>query len=491
MMMRRWGVLGTAVCLLVMIGVAQAQTPVQIGLNNVAQLSPRAILYGSGLIEVQWSPGGQRLLVSGQGGASLYETGDLAAIPLSVGFSAGESRPPEVWDAAFGPDGRTAVFAVSDGMLSYFVVQEAGLSPRMMQSVRAFDLAYSPDGSLVAYLDLTSNAVVLWDVLQDRLLPLSGAQGPFTGVAFSPAGDVVYAAAIQGFVQRWDVRTLTRLDDLPRRGEFASGGGGSLPQDGMAVSLDGRWAAAVGSGDPFRIRVWNVAINPAGSLPLELTQAEPTLTGKWISALAFSPDSRLLAAAAGDGEAGGVWVWDVFTGTQVVFLPHSGVRSVAFSPDGTQMASAGDGNVRLWGLPDSPLTEQGSAPQTIVAYCDQIDDGAGLVMGTDTPVSAVWSWYAAAREQVLAHIDSVRYSVRLNERPLTDGWLFLSDIVPDAANDNDPTVYYFAPAGRLAAAAYTLTYEVTWERPIFDGYEDFGPETANPTATGTCTFSVR
>ena len=64
--------------------------------------------------------------------------------------------------------------------------------------------------------------------------------------------------------------------------------------------------------------------------------------------LAFSPDGRRLAAAAGNNI---VKVWDVTTGDEALVLHghKDTVASVAFSPDGWRLASGGgDGTVKLW-----------------------------------------------------------------------------------------------------------------------------------------------
>jgi WD40 repeat protein len=155
-----------------------------------------------------------------------------------------------------------------------------------------------------------------------------------------------------------------------------------------------------------------------------------------VTALAFSPDSRLLATGSGDSPechyreavrhpceligGGGdntARLWDTSTGRQVgpPLAGHTGpIKSVAFSPDGRFLATASaDGSVRMWDVVGrrplgEPLT--GHAGQVnSVAFSP---DGSMLVTGGADATVRLWQVGLPA-DPLLPHVCATIGQARL------------------------------------------------------------------------------
>ncbi len=124
--------------------------------------------------------------------------------------------------------------------------------------------------------------------------------------------------------------------------------------------------------------------------------------------MAYSPDGRFLATAGGeevvkeDGKPGELRLWEAATGREVRrFTRHEGpITSVAFSPDGKVLASAGfDKAARLWDV------ETGKELATLIGHRDRVQAVAfspdGRLLATGSLDRTVKLWDVATRKDAV------------------------------------------------------------------------------------------
>lgn len=273
------------------------------------------------------------------------------------------------------------------------------------------DVAYSPDGALLASAssDITTR---LWDTTTgDALETLEGQLIAVRSVAISPDGDTVLTTGFNGAAYLWDLATQTRGESIVAEVPFNDG---DFAPDGTSAAL------AMGDG---AVRIYDLAeqdVIATLTLPDDMTVL-------LIEALAYSPDGTQIAAGTGF-PADALVVWDVAeAAVQFAIQADAGtVHSVAFAPQGGQVASGhGDGTVRLWSA------SAGEAQMVIEAHAGEVFDVA----------------YHPAGEQLA----SVGFDGVLRVWNLSDGTL-AAEIAPADAPRSLMTVSY-SPAGDQIAYA--------------------------------------
>lgn len=130
----------------------------------------------------------------------------------------------------------------------------------------------------------------------------------------------------------------------------------------------------------------------------------------WVSSVAWSPDGQQLASGDYDGT---VRVWDVVTGTTLIVLEHPDlVKSVVWSPDGGRLASAGrNGMVQVWDTATWTVLAVLEGHTREVNGIAWSPDGARLASGSDDRTVRVWDATTGTMLAVLEGHTSGAFSV--------------------------------------------------------------------------------
>lgn len=213
----------------------------------------------------------------------------------------------------------------------------------------------------------------------------------------------------------------------------------------------------------------NLREGPGETYPIVMSVAPGTELG----VLGMQTDARgrewyKVALTDEDGEVRYLWVF-----ASLVNTDFDAVTSPVATPSTPQARRA------------TPTPEPNRV--NILAYCRQKD----LVPPrptTNDNVYIEWSWFVARPEYMDDHLAHANYEVRLDGKLLSNWAQYATD---SRLESGVWIVYWYYPVGRLSAGEHKVDFRLTWDAPITDGYEQFGPGTRNETDTGDCTFTVR
>jgi WD40 repeat protein len=268
---------------------------------------------------------------------------------------------------AASPDGKLIVAGNGQRNVSQLIDATTGKEiGRIPSTPSLINLAFSPDGNLLAGARYFGGSITVWDMANRRYHPTAAEPVYFTTTTFSPDGRCLILPGRGRPLVDWRTgRVVRRLADVDTDGWtfstlspdaklFSRPDGDGVIQlldaesgeevrslightqfaAGQTFSRDGRRLAS--SGQDNVIRVWDVA---SGRKLTDYAPPELYRSGS----LSLSDDGRVLAAGMSGSEGNFVYVWNVDGAAQLARIntPDNSSRQALLSPDGRWLVTGG------------------------------------------------------------------------------------------------------------------------------------------------------
>jgi WD40 repeat protein len=254
---------------------------------------------------------------------------------------AGNSMKEFINHVAFSPDGSKIASASSDTMARIYDTKtgkEIHTLTAHKQSVNC--VAFSMDGSKIATAS-TDKTINIWDVKTgDKIKTLKGHEQSVTSLAFSPDGEFLVSTGADALINYWETQNWKKTKTLKAHTHNVTG---------VAFSMDAKLMATT-SWDKT-IKLWRFKEG------VEIMTLKGHTSG--VDSVSFTFDDKNLATTSYNrvSKVCEIKLWDVQSGQEIQSLAGQ-FYAVAFSPDSSMMAVAsGDKTVKILSSPELSIEE--------------------------------------------------------------------------------------------------------------------------------------